>query len=64
VSTAQGPLAWSPHSIAQASLIDEPDREDADLPRAHDYELADYGLTPDGVRERFAEYLRTYDASA
>jgi hypothetical protein len=31
---------------------------------AHDYELADYGLTPDGVRERFAEYLRTYDASA
>ncbi len=31
---------------------------------AHDYDLADYGLTPDGVRERFAEYLRTYDASA
>ena len=31
---------------------------------AHDYDLADYGLTPDGVRERFAEYLRTYDATA
>jgi hypothetical protein len=31
---------------------------------AHDYNLADYGLTPEGVRERFAEYLRTYDATA
>ena len=31
---------------------------------AHDYDLADYGLTPEGVRERFAEYLLTYDASA
>jgi hypothetical protein len=31
---------------------------------AHHYDLADYGLTPDSVRERFAEYLRTYDASA
>jgi Sulfotransferase family len=31
---------------------------------AHDYDLADYGLTPDGVRERFEQYLRTYDASA
>ena len=31
---------------------------------AHDYDLADYGLTPEGVRERFAEYLGTYDATA
>jgi hypothetical protein len=31
---------------------------------AHDYELADFGLTPEGVRERFAEYLDTYDATA
>lgn len=31
---------------------------------AHDYDLADYGLTPEGVRERFADYLATYDASA
>ena len=31
---------------------------------AHDYDLADYGLTPKGVRERFAEYLDTYDATA
>ncbi|MDT5080724.1 MAG: hypothetical protein QOJ80_5361 [Mycobacterium sp.] len=30
----------------------------------HSYELADYGLTADGVRERFTEYLSTYDASA
>jgi hypothetical protein len=30
---------------------------------AHDYELSDYALTPDGVRERFADYLRTYDAT-
>ncbi|EFG78952.1 hypothetical protein HMPREF0591_1141 [Mycobacterium parascrofulaceum ATCC BAA-614] len=30
---------------------------------AHDYELADYGLTPEGVRERFADYLATYDAT-
>ncbi len=30
----------------------------------HDYDLADYGLTPEGVRERFADYLATYDANA
>ena len=30
----------------------------------HIYDLADYGLTADGVRERFADYLATYDASA
>ncbi len=30
---------------------------------AHDYDLADYGLTPHGVRERFADYLATYDAT-
>ncbi|QLL05434.1 sulfotransferase family protein [Mycobacterium vicinigordonae] len=31
---------------------------------SHDYDLADYGLTPEGVRERFADYLATYDATA
>jgi hypothetical protein len=31
---------------------------------AHDYDLADYGLTPEGVRERFADYLTAYDATA
>ena len=31
---------------------------------AHDYDLADYGLTPAGVRERFAAYLSTYAATA
>ncbi|OBA64070.1 sulfotransferase [Mycobacterium sp. 1100029.7] len=30
----------------------------------HDYDLAEYGLTPDGVRERFADYLSAYDATA
>ena len=30
----------------------------------HEYDLADYGLTPEGVRERFADYLATYDATA
>ena len=30
----------------------------------HEYDLADYGLTPEGVRERFADYLAVYDASA
>jgi hypothetical protein len=30
---------------------------------AHDYELSDYGLTPEAVRERFGDYLRTYDAT-
>jgi hypothetical protein len=30
----------------------------------HDYELADFGLTPERVRERFREYLDTYDATA
>jgi Sulfotransferase family len=31
---------------------------------AHEYHLADYGLTPEGVRERFADYLAAYDATA
>jgi hypothetical protein len=31
---------------------------------AHDYQLADFGLTPKAVRERFVEYLHTYDATA
>jgi hypothetical protein len=31
---------------------------------AHDYDLGDYGLTPEIVRERFADYLGTYDATA
>jgi hypothetical protein len=30
---------------------------------AHDYELSDYGLTPEGVREQFADYLHAYDAA-
>ncbi|OBG44874.1 sulfotransferase, partial [Mycobacterium alsense] len=30
----------------------------------HEYDLADYGLTPLGVRERFADYLAAYDATA
>ena len=31
---------------------------------AHTYELADFGLTEERVREAFGEYLATYDASA
>ncbi|OBJ88740.1 sulfotransferase family protein [Mycobacterium asiaticum] len=31
---------------------------------AHDYSLSDYGLTAEGVRERFADYLASYDATA
>ena len=31
---------------------------------AHNYELADYGLSSEQVREAFSEYLATYDASA
>jgi hypothetical protein len=31
---------------------------------AHDYDLAEYGLTLNVVRTRFAEYLRSYDATA
>ncbi|MFZ1163604.1 sulfotransferase family protein [Mycobacterium sp.] len=30
----------------------------------HNYELADYGLSAEQVREAFSEYLATYDASA
>ncbi|HEU4360831.1 MAG TPA: sulfotransferase [Mycobacterium sp.] len=29
-----------------------------------EYELSDYGLTAEGVREHFTDYLATYDASA
>ena len=31
---------------------------------SHEYDLANYGLTPEGVRERFADYLAAYDATA
>jgi hypothetical protein len=31
---------------------------------AHEYQLSDYGLTPEHVREYFTEYLATYDATA
>ena len=31
---------------------------------SHEYDLADYGLTPEGVRGRFADYLAAYDATA
>jgi len=31
---------------------------------AHEYSLADYGLTPGRVRERFADYIRRYDLPA
>ncbi|OBK95973.1 sulfotransferase [Mycobacterium asiaticum] len=31
---------------------------------AHDYSLSDYGLIAEGVRERFANYLASYDATA
>jgi hypothetical protein len=31
---------------------------------AHSYDLADYGLTPDKVREAFSDYISSYDASA
>jgi hypothetical protein len=30
----------------------------------HSYDLADYGLAPEQVRERFADYLAAYDATA
>ena len=30
----------------------------------HTYQLADYGLTPGQVRDRFTDYLATYDATA
>lgn len=31
---------------------------------SHTYDLADYGLTPEHVREAFSDYLAAYDASA
>jgi Sulfotransferase family len=49
----------SAHSVEQWAREHKPGARGA-----HDYDLADYGLTPEGVRERFADYLRTYDATA
>lgn len=37
MSTEQRPLAWLPHSIAEASLTGMPDSEDVDLPEAWAY---------------------------
>jgi hypothetical protein len=52
-------------SDASAHSVEQWAREHTPGARgAHDYDLADYGLTPEGVRERFADYLRTYDATA
>ncbi len=31
---------------------------------SHTYELADYGLTEDRVRDAFSDYLAAYDATA
>jgi hypothetical protein len=62
----KNPLAWPPHSIAEAVLAANPvktvARSHARLgltfsDAAHTYDLADY------VRKAFSEYPGTYDAS-
>jgi hypothetical protein len=52
-------------SAAAARSVEQWAREHKPGSRgAHDYDLTDYGLTAEGVRERFADYLATYDATA
>ena len=69
----KNPLAWPPHSIAEAALAANPvktvARSHARLgltfsDAAHTYDLADCGLTPGHVRKAFSEYPGRYDASA
>lgn len=52
-------MAWVPFSLAEAAHSHQPGSR-----RAHDDVLIDYGPTPQGVRDRFADYLATYDATA
>jgi hypothetical protein len=47
------------HSVTQWAQVHRPGSRGA-----HEYDLADYGLTPEGVRERFDDYLAAYDATA
>jgi hypothetical protein len=41
-------MAWLAHSIAEDGIVSTAN---------------DYGLTPEGAHEQFADYLRAYDAT-
>ena len=51
--------AWSPATEAgiQAWIDDNPQGKFG----RHEYKLAEFGLTPEGLREKFARYLSEYD---
>ncbi len=59
--SAERPIAWLRHSrsVEQWARGHEPGPQGA-----HDYDLADDGLTPERVREWCLDYLATYDATA
>jgi len=61
-SYAQLGLTFS--DAARASVQDWADGHKPGHRGTHTYDLADYGLTPEQVREAFSDYLATYDASA
>jgi hypothetical protein len=61
-SYAQLGLTFS--DAARASVRDWADGHKPGHRGTHTYDLADYGLTPEQVREAFSDYLGTYDASA
>jgi hypothetical protein len=52
------------NDTARASVQDWAESHQPGHRGAHAYDLADYGLTPEQVREAFSDYLTNYDASA
>ncbi len=57
-------LALEFNATARASVRDWAESHQPGHRGAHAYDLADYGLTPEQVREAFSDYLTNYDASA
>jgi sulfotransferase family protein len=67
ITTLEASYARLGLTLSQAARSRVQEWADGHQPGArgeHSYELADYGLTPEQVRERFADYLASYDASA
>jgi hypothetical protein len=64
LATAYGSLGLTFTDATQCSVEQWAAENRPGVRGAHDYDLADYGLTPEDVREQFADYLAAYDATA
>ncbi len=64
LETSYGRLGLTLSTAARDRVQEWADGHQPGARGEHSYELADYGLTPEQVRERFADYLSAYDATA